>query len=147
MTNNEKYLLLFTFCFLLFAFVCSSTAFAQSCAEQFPEATKGSIQALPGVNIYFGGFTFEDINKGPYNLTGDVCIENPEGVQFVTVEANVTIVENSATIEAENVEVTFEDYVLTAKTLLSQGDNLELSDVVFRGTNLEGAAEKARFNF
>jgi hypothetical protein len=124
-----------------------STANAQTCTEQFPEATQGSIQALPGVKIYVGGFNVTDINKGPYKLTGGVCIENPEGVQFISVEADVTIVNDSATIEAKDVSVTFEGYELTAKTLLSQGDDLQLGDVVFEGANLEGVAQKAIFNF
>jgi hypothetical protein len=140
--TRRSYFLL-TFCVLLFNF---SPAFAATCAEQFPEANISSLQALPGVTIYYGGFTFEDVDKGPYQLSSGVCIENPEGVQFITIEANVTIVENSATIEAENVSVSAEGYELTAKTFVSDGENVQLSDVIFTGTNLEGIAKKARYN-
>jgi LptA/(LptD N-terminal domain) LPS transport protein len=134
-------------CCILFFTLYATPVFAASCKEQFPEAASGSLPALPGVNIYFGGFTGEDIEKGPYTLTGGVCIENVNGVQFVTIEANVTIVEDSATIEAKDVEVAFEGYELTATTLQSNGKDLHLSDVVFTGANLEGVAKEANYNF
>ncbi len=133
-------------CFLLFTFFYS-TANADTCAERFPDSTVVSeLRALPGVTIYLGGYTIEDVDKGPYTLTGGVCIENAEGVQFISVEANVTIVDDSATIEAEDVEVTFEGYELTAQTLSINGDLLQLSEVVFTGTNLAGVAGRAQYN-
>lgn len=151
--KHQAKFLLFTFypsvfltiCFLLFTF--SSTAFAATCQEQIPNPYKIDLNAI-GATVYVGNFPeVEDINKGPYSLTGGVCIENADGVRFVTVEAKVTIVEDSATIEAEDVTVTAQGYELTATTLQSDAKGLQLTNIIFKGVNLEGIAEEASYNY
>jgi LptA/(LptD N-terminal domain) LPS transport protein len=131
---------------LFVVFFCS-TAFAATCKEQLPDAYKINLESI-GTTIYVGDFPeIEDVNKGPYALTGGVCIENASGVQLVTVAANVTITDNSPNIEAEDVQVLFEDYELTAKTLKTNGQDLQLTNVVFTGTTLAGVAKEANYNF
>jgi hypothetical protein len=130
-------------CSLLFA-LGSSAAFAASCAEQLPDAT---VATFPGVEIYFGGFTGEDVQKGPFTLTQGVCIENAEGVQLITVEAIVTIVDNAPNIEAQNVDISFEDYQLKANILRTSPEGFQVTGVTFTGTNLQGIAEEANYNF
>jgi hypothetical protein len=134
--------LLFTLYSLLSA-LCS-TAFAESCAEQLPGAT---VAKFPGVEIYFGGFTGEDVNKGPFTLTQGVCLENIEGVQLVTVEATVTIVNDSPNIEARDVDIAFEGYQLQADTLRTSPEGFQVTGVTFTGTNLQGVAEEANYSF
>jgi hypothetical protein len=139
---KNKRSLLFALCSLLFA-LCP-TAFAASCAEQLPDAT---VATFPGVEIYFGGFTGEDVNKGPFTLTQGVCIENVEGVQLITVEATVTVVNDAPNIEARNVDIAFEDYQLNAETLRTSPEGFQVTGVTFTGTNLQGVAEEANYNF
>ncbi len=132
-------------CFYVLLF--TSFAFAASCKEQLPKAYKIELASI-GTTIYVGDFPEgEDIEKGPFALTGGVCIENDNGVQLLTVAATVTITEESPNIEAEDVQVSFENYELTAKTLRTDGQHLELSEVVFTGTNLEGVAKAASYTF
>ena len=141
---KNKGSLLFALCFVFFNL--SSTAFAQSCAEQLP----GAFRAFyPGIEIYFGDFPPEDVDiqKGPFTLTQGVCIENAEGFQLITLEATVTIVDDSPNIEARDVDITFEDYQLKADTLTTNSEGFEVTGVTFTGTNLQGVAEEASYNF
>jgi hypothetical protein len=138
--QRAKGFLLFAFCFLL-----SAMASGQNCEALFPEAFALS---YPGISIRFGNFLGEaDVEKGPYTLVDGVCIENAEGVQLITVEATFTIVEDSVTIEARNVEVTFGDYELTADSIVSSSEGVELTEVIFQGTNLSGIAQRASYTF
>jgi hypothetical protein len=141
--RGQKRVKVLAFClsFLLSTF---STALASSCEEQLPNAYKAS---FPGVEIYFGNFTGEDIQKGPYTLTQGVCIENVNGFQLITVEANVTIVDDAPNIEARNVDLSFENFQLTAETLQTNSAGLELTGVTFTGPSLQGMAEEASYAF
>jgi hypothetical protein len=130
--------------YLSFLYSVFSSAAAQSCEDQLPGAT---VASFPGVEIYFGGFTGEDVQKGPFTLTQGVCIENANGFQLITVEATVTIVDEAPNIEARDVELSFENYQLTADTLLSTATGLQLTGVMFTGTNLGGMAQAASYTF
>lgn len=128
---------------ILFLALCS-TALAASCVEQLPNAYTAS---FPGVEIYFGNLQGEDVQKGPFTLTQGVCIENANGVQLITVEADVTLVDDSPNIEAKNVDISFEDYQLKADTLTTSPEGFQVTGVTFTGTNLQGVAEEANYNF
>jgi hypothetical protein len=144
--QRAKSFLFFTFCSLLLVF-CLPTAFAATCEELVPEAYKIELAGV-GTTIYVGAFPeVEDVQKGPYFLEGGVCIENAGGVQLVTLEATVTIVDDSPNIAAENVEISFEDYQLKADTLTTSPEGFQVTGVTFTGTNLQGIAEEASYNF
>lgn len=135
----------FITCFILTTFF--SSAFASSCQEQITNPYIINLKTV-GATVYVGDFPeVENPEKGPYTLTGGVCIENANGVQFITLEASVNIVEDAAIIRAEDVVVTSNGYELNADILVSDGATIELREVSFTGTNLEGVAKKVRYDF
>jgi hypothetical protein len=141
-----------TFYFLLSAFCLSlllstfSITLAQSCKEQLPGANEYSRPDVD-IKIYFRGFTTEDVQTGPFNLTQGVCIENTNGFQLLTIDATVTIIDDSPNIEAKDVELSVEGYELTAATLVSNAEGLQLTGVTFSGTNLGGMAATANYTY
>ncbi|MGL4609723.1 MAG: hypothetical protein ACRCYY_08565 [Trueperaceae bacterium] len=137
------------FCFLLstfyFLFSDFSSAQTQSCAEQLPGATSLSLKGVD-ITVYFINST-GGITTGPINFSDGVCIENSSGLQLLTVEASVYVVDDSPNIEAKNVKLSVEGYELSADALVSTPEGLELKGVMFSGENLSGRATRATYNF
>lgn len=129
--------------FLLLAIFLCSTSFAQTCAEQLPNAFvyKGIGNA---VGLIYFNTADTNTNQAEFRFSGGVCLEGKEGWQLITEAIEITALPEG---RAENVSVSFQDWQLQADFLQANPSGLRMQGITFFGEGIQGLAKEASYDF
>jgi hypothetical protein len=118
-------------------------AFAETCAEQFPQAL-----VYDGIEDVVGLLYFQEAEgnskRSEFVFSGGVCLDGKAGWQLITERVEVTPLPEA---QAEKVSVRFEGWQLQANFLQASPAGLTMQGITFFGEGIQGVAQVASYDF